>query len=76
MCVGKSGWFPASYVEFIDETAESEPVSRPLSVAAEPKKLSQQELLGRVVNEIITTEKDYLKNLTVVIEVRTADFFV
>lgn len=37
-------------------------------VPYEPRKLTQEETLARVINEIVTTENDYLKSLQVVIE--------
>jgi len=58
-------------VEYLDESYEHEGLeyqNESLQEVWQPAKLTEVQLLDRVITEIVDTEKDYLKNLKLVIE--------
>lgn len=84
---GVIGYFPTNYVEVAStviatpsspapavlqgEADEEEAFEAPAGMPEEPKKLSTEQLQQRVILEIVETERDYVKSLVVVIEVRS-----
>ena len=71
-CGDSQGWFPASHVRLLSSSQPSRPTSTNAVAEWEPQ---QRQRRARVVEELMHTERDYVRLLEDIVHVRPLDTY-